>query len=188
MATPKCEGVEICLPPELLDGVVGFLDKPSLATCTTLSRRWYSSARPKLFRTVFIHDHTQPSHVLPHPDSICKCGSAREYKLTAFEAFLYHSFDPDIVRCINKLSIRGGHPQVPMRCIVDCIGILLKKLPSLHSLCLTDIILLSAFDIVMTPPVVPTRRLNTLSLNNIHVPPGDPPRNRRLVVLPASAN
>lgn len=189
LASPaKCEeGIEVSLPPELLDGVVGYLDKLDLATCTILSRRWYSSARPKLFRTVFIHDHTQPSHVLPHPDSICKCGSAREYNLTAFDAFLHHSFDTDIARCINELSIKGGNPQVPMRCTVDSIGILLKKLPSLHSLCLTDIILLSAADIVMTSPVVPTRRLNTLSLNNIHVPPGDPPRDMRLVVLPVGS-
>ena len=187
MASTKCEErVELYLPPELLDNVVGFLDKLDLSTCTLLSRRWYSSARPRLFRAVFIHDHAQPSDFLPHPDSICKCGSARDYNLTAFNAFLQDNFDADIARCINELSIKGGHPQVPMRCTVDDIRALLARLPSLDSLSLIDIILSPGPDVEPTIVLEP-RPLSTLSLNNIHVPPGPPPRDRRLVVLPVGS-
>lgn len=93
---------------------------------------------------------------------------------------------PTLLAASTSCPSKGGHPQVPMRCTVDDIRALLARLPSLHSLSLTDIILAPGLNVEPTIVLEP-RPLSTLSLNNIHVPPGPPPRDRRLVVLPVGS-
>lgn len=192
-ATVSTERTELHLPPELLNSIVGFLDKSDLSTCTILSRRWYPSARRELFRAVFIHDHAKslyvsgrdppfidtrrPNFPLALMDECCECGSASSYNLEAFNTFLQLTTASNIARCINRISIRGGHPVCPMQFTIDAISTLLAELPSLQAVHLIDVVLSPGLAKTTWKP----RHLKVLDLKNVHVgqPGRRPPRDER---------
>lgn len=171
------------LPQELVDNIVNLLDKPDLSTCSILCRPWYASARPKLFHTVFIHDHKQLNPYFESADKACPCGTAKDFNIQAFSIFLKDGFDTATIRWIKGLSIRGGAPRIPLQLAIDDVIDLLIQLPSLDSLHLIDILLPSG----STADVPTTRLMKILDLNGIHVPQGPVPEDSSLVVLPTGS-
>ncbi|TCD60846.1 hypothetical protein EIP91_009410 [Steccherinum ochraceum] len=131
------------LPRELVNLVVGHLkeDKDALASCTLVSQYWRDSARPLLFRTIFIlHDH----HVT-RKAQYERCGGDR-FPVDAFLKFLHDppSISVDVPFLIKVLKV-SNHWASMDNAILDVadLDLVLAKLPALEELVLRHISLRS---------------------------------------------
>ncbi|TCD60843.1 hypothetical protein EIP91_009407 [Steccherinum ochraceum] len=121
------------IPPEIVDQIIGDLDKKSLSACTLVSRHWHNPAHYRLFRSIVVVDA---------PSSTDKA-----HGLAAFDSLVQSSQGyADVAQNIHELSImgiavQGEFPEDEEYCTTDTahLGRILARLPALESLHLIGI-------------------------------------------------
>ncbi|TCD62057.1 hypothetical protein EIP91_007516 [Steccherinum ochraceum] len=140
MPTPNTAAPAARLPRELVDLITDELDTKSLAACTLMCRFWNTCARPRLFRTVIVHDHGGP-----HYDSESPCCGRSTYTFDALRRFLWYTKPledpPQFVTFIKRLVVVGLEAADVDDVTISMVDLdlILAKLPGLIELRLQNI-------------------------------------------------
>ena len=161
----------IALPRELLDIVVGQLQKEDLASCTLVSRYWRLSAVSQLFRriTIWASLDERDGSVNSRPISRAVDENDQILDIAGFYTFLCSEFSTHIQSYIKDMTIDSPPSRVSITTFQ--IGPLLQKLPALDTLQLRYVYL-RCQTISHTPPGwASPRPLKLLRLYRVRMEP-----------------